>query len=146
MSRTDMKESTSKCHKKKFRDMLGRIGPSSASPLLNCLYFQKRNWYKKGEFRISRPHGISETSFRPGDRWGWLKVCRIIFYFHLIRIIMSTLSRLKRKCITIFCTAVRFLFRKKVRRKTPYTYASDFAAQHKKEKVSHFKSQYDPKS
>ena len=34
----------------------------------------KRLWFKKGEFKIVRPHGFSENAFRPGDRWGWLSV------------------------------------------------------------------------
>jgi len=34
----------------------------------------KRTWYKKGEYRLKRPHGISESSFRPGDGWSWLSV------------------------------------------------------------------------
>lgn len=32
----------------------------------------KRFWYKKGEYRLKRPHGISLNSFRSGDGWEWL--------------------------------------------------------------------------
>jgi hypothetical protein len=36
-----------------------------------------RTWYKKGEYRLKRPHGIPESSFRPGDGWSWLTVCTV---------------------------------------------------------------------
>jgi hypothetical protein len=32
----------------------------------------KRFWYKKGEYMLKRPHGISLNSFRSGDGWAWL--------------------------------------------------------------------------
>ena len=53
---------------------------------------------------------------------------------------MNTWIKSRRKCMERISDLV-LRYRKKIRRKTPYTYASDVSAQNRKEKESHFRSQ-----
>ena len=51
----------------------------------------RRTWFKKGEYQLKRPHGLSLNSFRAGDGWNWLSVrnfCQTLCIF-VRRIIMS---------------------------------------------------------
>ena len=62
----------------------------------------RRTWYKKGEYRLRKPHGTSENSFRSGDGWSWLNVRRYLvpspFNFTPCRITTSTSIKLRTRC------------------------------------------------
>jgi hypothetical protein len=75
-----------------------------------------RSWYKKGESRIRRPHGISETTYRSGDGWNWLSE----HYEYL--------DQVKEQM-------------KNIRRKTAFTYSSEYASSQKQAKIEYFRTQ-----
>lgn len=85
----------------------------------------KRFWYKKGEYRLKRPHGIPLNSFRSGDGWAWLS--DHFEYIDLVKDQMYVLNLLE---ITFF--------RKKVKRKTAYTYQCEVAEREKSAKSTFF--------
>ena len=109
---------------------------------------QRRYWYKKGEYRIRRPHGLSESTFRSGDGWGWLSVCKSNKFVCpiLCRTISSIWTKSKKECMcpaNSCCTCK--LCRKGIRRKTAYTTMSEKATLQKATKTSHLKDRTSPK-
>ena len=105
------------------------------------LYSQTRYWYKKGEYRISRPHGQSDTAFRSGDGWSWLTVCHIFSNYISLKDHQNYLDQVKEKMYGLLNPSLsKSMLRKVIRRKTAYTRGCDVAISQKETKLLHFKA------